>query len=463
MKLLLLSIFVLFNISFLFPQNLYNLYKNYLPANHLQFLTKDAIEAQLERDAHLDPSILYWRLYYYQEAFGKKNFNNNVNGFWHAALLAKEKAKLRNVWLDEQMKIVKEKYLYSLHYSRINSDLKEYYTEIAESNVNISLEEPEYDKNLDNFYQYIYYSKKEGMKYDNNVDYSSMNLKAKEEVLSSIDADWVAVSTDYRVEKEDFVVNVLNNWNVMRERKDKTPDVPKYLSDYYDNIYSMSRLNRFGIKGGVVQYVFDNATDISKFDNGEQIDIGKITETQKMFLSFNYNLPINNLKSVFSYFNFSLIVSKGNYKIDTTETALPFSKRYNVVDSNNYHIDILSVKDKRLDLNSNYGVFLKLLTPVLIWKENIIVEAGVVGGINSLSYKSEVMTDFRSFQVTYSQMGGYKTKPLASELNVLKSEDRTENNLYISPSIAINIAFKIISIGMEINYNSTGVNLGINF
>lgn len=456
-KILALALIMIGTIS---AQIQYELIKSHLPENHLNVISEQTIAAQLERDAALDPLLIYLRLNYWNKLLGENIRNDKDNGLQFIKYHLNNKYTERNNWFKVQRKILESNYKYDPYFENVMNDLNGFMTksELSETD---AVQETAADENLLNYFSYIFLTEEQGLEFDPDINYFYKYENSKADYIDKLLKINNEFQTKYAEQDDNFSYNLLRRWYILKEKEELLPDVPSILINYYTNYYSSLRESTFEIRFGYFNKLYHNTFDM-KFNSPERdipIDVGDTKDLNNFTLHLGYKYFIRNTVSILSYIQFNLLLTYGMSKAEI-DTVAPYYERYDVAGDRNFISERYVFHNPEISNYRKYGSYLLVKTPLYIINPNLYLESGALLGMDILSYGFSLEYDFVRIKVNPNP----PNQRLEDKQGVPYSEKFTDYFFYITPVLAFNFKpVNYLNIHLLLGYNASDLSIGLNF
>jgi hypothetical protein len=452
----------------MFCQDMEELFEDYIPEeikidneNYRQVLET------LNRDAQLNPELIYFRLNYYDLRFKKGYTNNSKNGFNEVRSLVSQELQRRNNWLDEQILKVKG---YKQR-SDFVSDIEEYFASLkSEINVDESFSiGPEKDiiQKID-FFICRYLSEDSNLKFDEKIDYAKLrnSLEAdKKENFIQIYSDLISLnselSTEYIREK------VFQHWHLfpIRTSTEKELDAYEIFLAQLEKEYSSETLDRFVVLVGSRYYFLDEISQFKIYpeESSDGIQIAEVYNKFGFTAQIGYRFFLSNSYSILSYINTNLNFSLSSSSEITETDSIIYKRKYSNdrdFTSENWSLEEPDVSDREIK-----SIYLRASTPVFIIGKFFSLELGFMVGLSYLTYDVTYSYQYTKVSVDWDeQNGGYHSTLLARYTVEDREETESQTNFRIYPTVDVNIQLiKPLIFQISTGYNFVEVKAGMTF
>lgn len=447
-------VIVLFFNSQIVAQDYLKLYRQYIPDNILsdEVLSK-SLDLNLQRNAELNPELIYLTLKYYQQYDGSK-FDTEL----FEVLKSNERVWLsaRTQWANNTI----EKVNATKNYEIIRSASPELnkliiVVRLKESDKLVDLTDTE--KQLRDFYVVMYYNKDSKMRFDENIDYSSVRNQMESDKKRYFAE--VKENPELLTSPAEIVNNVTDNWYLLFDDKNiEASDL--LISSISDVIDDKSRKKYSVFIGGVIINNTINFEESITFPGIDHtVNLSNKTSLPQFSLGVGYKLYFDKESFFLSYVDIQGYYSKG-YSEENAEQPVIYNNT--VVTGNFTTQEFLRNFDDDYKLSSLNSYGLKLSLPIF---ENsfLRIESGFNFSYNSYVYTPNMHFTFSKYRTEYDTNG----QPIFRETLVLGTQTITDEiqKEYFAFIPSLDVSLKIgnrFGVKMIAGYNYAAVNVFYN-
>jgi len=388
--------FILFFSIQIIGQEYLKLYGYYIPDNiQTDKVLSKSLDLNLERNAKLNPDLIYLTLKYYQQYDGSK-FDTKL----FEILKSNER-----VWLSERTRWA-ENIIKKLKAAE-NHDIISY-AEPELNNLLIVIKSKEDDKLIDltenekqlrDFYVIMYYNKDSKMKFDENIDYSSVRSQmesAKKRYFTDIKEN-----PGLPASPSEIVNNVIENWYLLFD--DKNIDASDLLLNSISAvILDISRKKYSVFLGGVFLNNTINFQESIEFSGIDYIvNLSNTASLPQFSLGIGYKLYFEKQSFFLSYVDIQGYYSKG-YSEKNAEQSVVYNNT--VVNGSFTTQEMLRNFDDVYTLSSLNSYGLKLSFP--IFENHLLrIEGAFNFSFNSYIYTPNMYFTFSKYRTEYNTNG----------------------------------------------------------
>jgi len=434
-----------------FSQDFLKLFKYHIPENiKIDEVLSNSLDLNLQRNAVLNPELIYLTLKYYQQYDGS-NFDTKL----FETLKSNERVWIttRTKWAGntlEKIELTNNREIIG----NAEVDLKKLII-VVRSKEDDRLIYLTYDeKQLRDFYIVKYYNNDPEIKYDKEVDYISVRNQIESEKKQYFIE--VKENSEMLSSPEEIVQNVANNWYLLYDNPEL--DASAILIASLIDVLSDKSRNKYSLFIGSV--FVNNSIDFDESINFPGIDhtvtLNKTASLPQFSLGIGYKLYFNNKSLFLSYIDIQFFYSKG-YSEKTSNQSVVYKSTE--INGNFTTEELLRNFDDDFMLSSLNSYNLKLSIPVY---ENdfFTLEAGFNFSLNSYIYKPDMYFTFSKYRTEYDSNG----QPVARETLALGSQTIKDEvtKEYVSVIPMIDMSAKIYNrLGAKISagYNYAAFNL----
>lgn len=450
LRLLFLSLLLL---NTAFPQDLYNLFRKHIPAEHPAF-TNEYISNILAIDAATDPGLIYFRIVYINNIYVEKNNDQKTNGLDRFNIETRRSVQRRNMWIDRELKKLTTKYKSHQLNQSIKTSLEEFRLPV---NASIPEDLAPVDSNKLNYFAVLYYSGNSSPDYNPGTDYLGLRkVYEAERRRNFLEADMRKTAREKGY--DEYCRSLFDNWYLFDGESEKT-GAADLLVSFFENSTSFERKEEFPFTAGLnvraYPFIKDPSVSITTYDLKLPVSNQEIYAS--VFIDLSYQLNLKDYLRKFSYINFTLgaqLTAKPMNKFEPELTVI--KSDYNPVKYESYFYQYDRLKNISLQKDFYSLVYLKASTPIFVISKSIVMEAGVITGYNIHSYKFQY--DHKHEMRTVVQTAyGPQTKDFEKFDKTDQVFSNTETKFFISPDLSFNISLMkhlILQAGGNIDYFS---------
>jgi hypothetical protein len=465
MKALLFSILMI--ASSLHSQNMELLFSKYIPEiikiNQENY--KQVLET-LNRDAMLNPDLLYYRLNYYELRFNKNELDNSKNGFNIIRSLVSQEISKKNNWLNGQIVKVNG---YTKR-SDFVVDISAYF-ESQKSNIVIdssfTFQTAGGDKNQIDFYSLVYLSENDDLFYDDKVNYETLNISAKE--LKSIELfnNYSQIKLDDQNFTDAYLKDQIIKYWFLFPLHDESIEIDAYeiLIQNLENKYMSTKFDTFIILAGVRYYFLDEVSEffIYPAEISEGVQISEVYNTVGFTAQAGYRFFLSDSYSILSYINMNI-----NFSISTNAEVNEFDSTIYIkseVRGLDYTSQYFVLEQPEVSTPKVTSIYLRTSIPIFMIGKGFSLEVGVMAGISYSSYEITYSYNYMSIRVDWDeQNGGYHNRLLANYSVDDRTESLSQTNFRIYPTVDINfLLINPIIFQLSTGYNLLELKAGLTF
>lgn len=437
-----------------FSQDFLKLFAHHIPENiKIDEVMSNSLDLNLQRNAALNPELIYLTLNYYQQYDGSK-FDTQLfemlksnERIWITTRTKWAANMLEEIELTDNPEIIRNAEI----------DLKKLIIVVRSKEDDRLVVLTYAEKQLRDFYIVKYYNSDPEMKFDKEVDYIS--------VRSQIESDkklyFVGVKENPEMlsSPKEIVKNIINNWYLLYDDPElEASDIlitslVDVLSDKSRNIYSLFIGNVF-INNTID---FDESIDFPGIDH--TVRLNSTASLPQFSLGIGYKLYFSNRSLFLSYVDIQLFYSKG-YSEKTSKQSVVYKNTE--VNGNFTTEESLRNFDDNYILSSLNSYGLKLSIP-MYENDFLTLEAAFTFSLNSYLYKPDMYFTFSKYRTEYDSNG----QPVARETLALGSQtikdEVTEEYLSIIPMIDMSVKiYNRLGAKISASYNYAALNLFYN-
>jgi len=463
---------VLFFCLNIYSQNLSLLFKNDLPKDINKYFTEESVNDILIQDAELNPELIFWRINILRELIENRNTDNDKIGLNYLNKLRNQNQLEKNNFLEES-KLRAGKEVSDRFRKKINDVLDEYiinYPPVSRQNDYV----PDYDTHKLYYIAVKYICGKQELSYNKEERYEE---KVKENEIKKV-LELKQKLSEMKVEQGKITIEYLEylikDWWLVKTDTGICDDLASATREYIDEKYSTRKIKRIDITAGFAYTLNDlwySYDVIYPFIyNGDQLlnnTMSQLSET-KNYPSFviqgGYKLLLKDFNSFLSYIDIGIGFSAANLP-SFNPNDFSYNQQYNVINVVNYSSLSFSADNIRISKQIYFSLNGKISVPIFMVTPEIIVQAGILGGINYYSADVSYNYTFINTVYTYNWRDGNKIKYLQNDVNIPRNESISRHIFNITPIAELN--FKL-SGNMLVKFTTSGynyfnINAGVEF
>jgi|GEM_PF-4805436 len=441
---------LLFAFLDIYSQSMLKLYKNELP-DHLikDELLKNSIELNLQRNALLNPELIYYTIAFYQQLD-----TSDFNSAQFDDLKSREKKWLirRSQWAADVLNDNKM----NEKSNQIENSFKKLLTDVKLKENDKAGIQDNTDKNLSDFYLVKYYNQNPELKYSAGTDYGLIIEQL--EILKKQYFYEVYKNPDLISSSSEIVNNLIKHWYLLE--KDENFNTAEFLTSVITDISVDESRKRFSFRLGNVFFNnvrFEESLSFPGVDHA--VLLNKSESLPQITFSAGYKIYLAEKRFLLSYVDVQALFAFGYSEVNREETIF-----YNISESSgNVQTDtyIRNFQNKyKLTALNTYGI--NLSVPVYRISP-FIIEASARVSYNNYKFVPDMYFLYSKYKTTYNSTGQQiHRETLASGAKSI-NEEVSESYFSVIPTLDLSyLITNGINIQSQLSYNYINMNLGFN-
>ena len=450
-----------------YSQSFETLFKEYIPEVAQQDeQTYYQVVETLRRDALLNPTLIYYRLKYYELLFNENIKDNEKNGFNNVRSLVSQYILERNTWLKNQIKKAGNYKKRSDFITDTKLFFKEKLTEIDVDD-SYSLDDHPEEINQADFFAIVFLTGDNRLQYDEIVDYSVMRNEAEKSKAAGIYYVYEKLLDEQEINVKNLENEIIKYWYLFPLENNLSYNVDAFelLIKYLENKYSIKKLAKISIYLGGRYLFIEEKTDLSIALPEAQQDFvfGENFNSQGLIVQIGYKFPFTETIGSLSYINVGLNFSF-NFSPDKSDFNMTIYKRSNI-SGKDFTSELWNLNNLEVSNAFISSGYFKASTPVLFVGTYFSLEVGFMAGVSHLTYDATYSYEYTKVSVDWDEeWGGYTTERLANYVVENETETRSQTDFRIYPSVDLTwLVAKPINLQLSGGYNFAEVKVGVSF
>ncbi|MBN2572473.1 MAG: hypothetical protein JXA68_10125, partial [Ignavibacteriales bacterium] len=206
------TIFLLFVFSTIHSQSLYELFKNDLPENHLNFFPLEFIEKSFQQDVKISPEMIYWRMKYFKQAMKDSSTVSDREEVKFAKDYILSRYEDKSLWIKKQLELTKQNYRNSDLYSAITNAL-EFMLPAYEFYKDFEYKEEQAPNNELYYYLLKFHTRDKGKIYYESIDYKIEWENYYSSFIKKLESRYKNLSLEDSEQDENFLSDIFEYWH----------------------------------------------------------------------------------------------------------------------------------------------------------------------------------------------------------------------------------------------------------
>jgi hypothetical protein len=416
----------------------------------------------LERDIILNPSLVAYRVNYYNNLFDNGIKDNGLNGLDNLKLLTVYYYKERNKWIENEKNVIAKSSFNESYKNNSIGLLEDYLTEIVDS---LELAQMNLEKNFIDYFAAIAMGTENLGDFSPTVDYSINRIGSQEIIINS----YIEKTNWIKNEKllDEPVEKILDYWYLFpNETQNNKFYVSDYLLEYYKSLYSTKSFDLNSAYLGASFFYLKEELDVSSSNSQISSDLvfGRIKNATQINFSFNRKFLFSENLSPFSFFTTGLMAGFSmDAKDEDIDPKIDYTRE--PLSNGGFISQTRNISNISISEIFKTSFYLKGSVPVLFFNKHAFIELGFITGVNINTYKLDYEYQYDKVQVVWNEsLQRYVSTLLERDFSGPQTERNTSSEFIFYPNVDLTIQnFNPIALQVSMGYNYVSAKVGYAF
>ncbi len=235
--------------------------------------------------------------------FNEGILDNEKNGFDNLRILTAYYYKLRNMWVEDEKKLVESSDYRELYKSNAIDLLNKYKTS---TNENLDLAKMDIEQNNIDFYAAVALGSKNLGSYYPSENYSRFRAAMNSIIINSFKEKNELITAGSSIDEP--VETIINYWYLF-ESGDQNFNPGLYLCDYFKSEYSLVSIKRMILHAGTSYYLLKETFKIHSQNSfiPNEPEMGEVSNLVQLNASYSYRFLLSEETRFAAFITFSLM------------------------------------------------------------------------------------------------------------------------------------------------------------